>query len=257
MIYINLSDSLEESMPEQIKKIPKIFRKFIYNIRKKLGLLYIKIYDEKILIILSSLNNRCLKRLEKYIKTRCVKRVCLSNKLLSKQSFIDFLKGQDINLLNGNWLFDYILENIIFYVVENKNENIETQEISILSNNINEVLVENIKNIATKVKVLNIISNKEGKFRKIEKELYEEKGIVLNINNNYKKSLLKSDFIINLDFPEEEFNSYILPKSSCIILKNGNIKINSKSFEGICVTGYGISFPRKYLKYLIHFNYRN
>ena len=75
-----------------------------------------------------------------------------------------------------------------------------------LTNGISDTIVENIKDISGKVKILNIITEDEKKFRKIEKELYEEKGIILNMNNNYKKSLIKSDIIFNFDFSEEEIN---------------------------------------------------
>lgn len=89
---------------------------------------------------------------------------------------------------------------------------IEYQEISILSNNIDWNLVYNIKKVANCVRFVNIVTNSENKFRKVEKELYEQKGIILNINNNYKKSLIKSDIILNFDFPENELNKYVFPK---------------------------------------------
>ena len=241
-------------MPEEFLKLPKILKNLFYKIRKKLGLLYIKTYDDKVLITLSSTNSKALKRLEKYIKVKCIKRVCLSNALLNNEQFLEFVKGQDINVLNGKWLFDYISTWIINYIVENKKEKMETQEISILTKDINEVLVENIKKLATEPKLINIITTKEGKFKKIEKDLYEQKGIMLNINNNYNKSLLKSDIILNMDFSEEEFNQYNLPKKACVIHKAGDIKIQTKAFEGVCIIGYEISLPRKYLKYKIHFN---
>lgn len=253
LIYINLSETIEGAMPEEITKLPSFFKRIFYKIRKKLGVLYIKSYDDKILITLSSTNKNALKRLEKYIKVKCIKRICLSNMLLKNEEFLQFIKGQDVNVLNGEWLFNYIITFIIDYIIENKNEKIEMQEISILTKDINEVLVDNIKTLASRVKLLNIITTKEAKFKKVEKDLYEQKGIMLNINNNYKKSLLKSDIILNLDFTEEEFNNYNLPKKACVIQKKGDVKIQSKGFEGICITGYEISLPRKYLKYLIHF----
>ena len=253
MIYINLSETIDGSMPEEITKFPKLIKNILYKIRKKIGVLYIKTYEDKVLITLSSTNSNTLRRLEKYIKVKCIKRACLSNTLLQNEKFLDFIKGQDITLLTGEWLFDYIMKFLIDYIVENKKEKMEIQEISILTKDIDEVLVDNIKILATQVKLLNIITTKEAMFKKVEKDLYEQKGILLNINNNYKKSLLKSDIILNIDFSEDEFNEYNLPKKACIIHKTGEIKSHSKGFEGICVTGYEISLPRKYLKYLIHF----
>lgn len=253
MIYINLSENLEGAMPDEIKKLPKVFKNIFYKIRKKLGVLYIRNYEDKVLITISSTNSNTLKRLEKYMKVKCVKRVCLSNTLLKNENFMNFINGQDVNILNGDWLFDFVITDLIDYIIENKNEKIETQEISILTTQVNEVLIDTIKKLAEKVKILNIITTREGKFKRVEQELYEQKGILLNINNNYKKSLLKSDIILNFDFNEEEFNKYNLPKKACIIHKPNNVKIISKGFEGINITDYGISLPRKYIKYLINF----
>ena len=91
--------------------------------------------------------------------------------------------------------------------------------ISVLINKINEVWVENIKELAKNVKLLNIVTAHEEQFLKMEKELYEQEGIMLNINNNIKKCLLKSDIIVNVDFLEDEINLYNIPKKSCIFLE--------------------------------------
>lgn len=253
MIYINYAETIKNSMSEDMFKMPKILRNVIYKIRRFLGVLYIKTYDEKILITISSFNKNTLKRLEKYIKTRCVKRVCLSNNLISNIDFLKFINGQEVEIFDGSWIFDYINLKLIKYIAELKKEDLKSQEITIMINNISDNIVDLIKEISDKIKLLNIVTNKENMLRKVEEELKVEKGIALNINNNYRKSLLKSDIIINFDFSEEEFNKYTLPKKSCILSKNKKIKILSKSFEGVYIVDYDISFPRKYLRYLINF----
>lgn len=253
MIYINYAETIKDSMSEDMFKMPRILRNVIYKIRRFLGVLYIKTYDEKILITISSFNKNTLKRLEKYIKTRCVKRVCLSNNLISNIDFLKFINGQEVEIFDGSWIFDYINLKLIKYIAELKKEDLKSQEITIMINNISDNIVDLIKEISDKIKLLNIVTNKENMLRKVEEELKVEKGIALNINNNYRKSLLKSDIIINFDFSEEEFNKYTLPKKSCILSKNKKIKILSKSFEGVYIVDYDISFPRKYLRYLINF----
>ena len=253
MIYINYAETIKNSMSEDMFKMPRILRNVIYKIRRFLGVLYIKTYDEKILITISSFNKNTLKRLEKYIKTRCVKRVCLSNNLISNIDFLKFINGQEVEIFDGSWIFDYINLKLIKYIAELKKEDLKSQEITIMINNISDNIVDLIKEISDKIKLLNIVTNKENMLRKVEEELKVEKGIALNINNNYRKSLLKSDIIINFDFSEEEFNKYTLPKKSCILSKNKKIKILSKSFEGVYIVDYDISFPRKYLRYLINF----
>mgnify|MGYP003292402098 CR=1 FL=1 len=159
------------------------------------------------------------------MKIKCVNRVCVSDSLANKLEFIEFIKKQQVKICDGKWLFEYLIYQCTEYIAGCKKERLEYQEISILSNGINSVLIDSIYELSTKIKILNIITENENKFRKIEKELYEKKGILLNINNNYQKGLIKSDIIFNFDFSEEELNKYALPKKGCIINFNNNIKI--------------------------------
>lgn len=248
MIYIKLIE--EKEITEKINVFVRIVRKF----RNKYGKLKEEEFEGKKLVIINNIENETLNKLSKYIKRNCINRVCLSNNLLNNSVFIDFIKNENVKIFDGKWLFKHLVSNCIEYVCKSKKENVNYQEISFLSNDINDILVENIREVASKVRILNIITADEKKFRKIEKELYEEKGIVLNMNNNYKKSLMKSDIIFNFDFSEEELNTYNLPKKSCLINLSNILNINSKSFEGINANFFEIAMPRKYLKNSIYLN---
>ena len=76
--------------------------------------------------------------------------------------------------------------------------------------------------------------------------MYYNHGIILNISNNYSKSLRKSNIIINYDFLEEEINKYVINKTACLININHKVKINSKSFSGLNINSYNINLPNKY-----------
>lgn len=248
MIYIKLVEKREIETPKNN------FLKFINKMKDK----FIKLKEEKIdnktLVIINDTEKQTLNKLSEYIKRNCVNRVCLSNNLLNNKAFIKFIKNENVRIFDGKWLFKHLALSSAEYVCKCKKESLGYQEISFLTNEISDIVVENIKDISSKVKILNIITEDEKKFRKIEKELYEEKGIILNMNNNYKKSLIKSDIIFNFDFSEEEINLYTLPKKTCIINFNDEVKINVKSFEGINADFFEIPMPRKYLKDSIHLN---
>lgn len=248
MIYIKLVD--EKGKLENIG----FFTKFINRFRRVSSKLQEETFEDKKLVIINDTENKTLNKLEKYLKRNCVNRVCLSNNLLNNLVFMDFISKQNVRVFDGKWLFKHLVTNCIDYVCKAKKENIGYQEISFLSNDINDIVVQNIKNVSSKVRILNIITEDEKKFRKIERELYEEKGIILNMNNNYKKSLIKSDIIFNFDFSEEEFNKYNLLKRACVINFNNFMNINSKAFEGINANFFEISMPRKYLKNSIYLN---
>ena len=213
--------------------------------------------EDKTLIRLPNLENKTLNKLSRYIKQNCICIVCVSDNLLDNVIFMEYLKNENVKLLNGKWIFKILATKVCEYIVESKKEIIEYQEISILSNKINDVVVFTIRNLAEKVKIINVLTNDSYRFKKLEKEMYDKYGIILNINNNYKKSLLKSDIILNFDFSESEFNKYTLPKKSSIINFNENINIQTKSFEGINASFVEISMPKNYLKYLLYFKHFN
>ena len=248
MIYIKLMEERDnfEDLNFFIKLIKKI-KKFSCKLNEE-------IFEDKKLVIIKDTENITLNKLSQYIKRNCINRVCLSNNLLKNPDFMEFIREQNVRIFDGKWLFKHLVTNCIDYVCKAKKENIGYQEISFLSNDINDIVVQNIRDVSGKVRILNIITEDEKKFRKIEKELYEEKGIILNMNNNYKKSLIKSDIIFNFDFSEEKLNKYNLPKKACIINLNDFMNINSKSFDGINANFFEISMPRKYLKNSIYLN---
>lgn len=252
MIYIKLEDELKECNERF-----KFFNRKFLNFKNKFSKLKEDKFDNIILITLPNIENYTLNKLSKYIKTKCINRVCLSEDLMNKDIFMEFIKNEKVKIFDGKWLFKHLLNECIEYICNNKKEKIMYQEISILSNNIDKFIIDNVMEIAPKVRVFNIVTQKESLFKKIEKQLYEEKGIILNIGNNYKKSLSKSDIIFNFDFSEEEINKYNFSPKSCIINLDGERKINIKSFLGINANFYEIQMPRKYLRnslYLKNFN---
>lgn len=240
MIYIKLVENKNE-----------IKNNFINRILKKLDNYFPKIEEKKIndrtLIALYNINKKTLSRLSKYISINCICKVCLSENLLKNQEFLDYIMNENVKVFDGRWLFKYLVLDCANYVSLCKKENLDYQEISILCNNPNDVIFNNIKELALKIRVLNVVTENEKRFKKIEKELYEKKGIILNINNNYTKSLKKSDIIFNFDFSEEEVNKFSFSKNACIINLKDEIKINLKSFEGINASFYSVQIPNKYL----------
>lgn len=249
MIYIDI----EENEKIEIRK--KFFKNFIYKIRSNLKFSKLKEekYEDKILIKLPNLENKTLNKLSKYIKQNCICKVCISDKLLSNDVFTEYLKNENVKVFDGKWLFKILAIKSCEYITECKKEIIEYQEISILSNKIDEIIVYTIRNLAPKVRIINILTNDSYKFKKLEKEMHEKYGIIINMNNNYKKSLLKSDIILNFDFSESELNKYTLPKRASIINFENNINVLTKSFEGINSNFFEMSMPKKYLKYLLYF----
>ncbi len=167
------------------------------------------------------------------------KKVVLSKKTQEESQFVNYLNSYGIQIANGRWLFEILLTNIVEYLINKKK--IEKANISILINDLTEIELRNIKTLSIKYKTINIVTNHIEKFMKLEEQLQEE-GVIITITNNKKKSLMKSNIIINVDFPKELLNKYRIKEDSNIINLRGKMKIIQKRFNGLNINNYEIDF---------------
>lgn len=175
-------------------------------------------------------------------KTGC-KKICVSKKIKEQTEYINDLRIFNIKIIEGKWLFSILINKILDYIT-NKNKIKKSDiTISILINKLDkDYIYEHIKNIIKEYKIVNIITNNTSKFKKLEKEIYQKDGIMINISNNKKKSLVRSKIILNIDFSNELINQYNLPENSIIININNKVKIAKKRFNGININDYEIKY---------------
>ncbi len=203
------------------------------EIRKKDSELEKKITKQEMLIA---------KKTKKILdKTHC-KKVILSKEMQGKEIFCNQLYTYGFEISDGRWLFKVLAFDAINYVVKKNNITSEKIKISILVNDLDEIILEIINQIIKKYKNINIVTNHMEKFKKLEEQILEEYGIMITVNNNKKKSLTKSDIILNVDFPNELINKYRIAEKASIINIRGNIKINQKRFEGKIYNDYEIKY---------------
>ncbi len=167
------------------------------------------------------------------------KKIVLSKKMKKEEKYINYLNEYGIEIADGRWLFEILLTDIVNYIVEK--QKIERVNISVLINDLTDKEFENIKLLAQKYTTINIVTNHIEKFRKLEQQL-QEKGIIATITNNKKKSLMKSQIIINIDFPKELINKYRINESATIVNVKRPIKITQKRFNGVTVNDYEIEY---------------
>lgn len=198
---------------------------------------------------IEKMNNKKLKRIayktNKIIKKNSnSKKVILSKDIQEQKEYVDLLNSYGFEIQDGKFLYEILIPNIVEYIIQKQNVKKKKYRISILINDVNEIEVENIKLLARKYDYLNITTNHIEKYRKIEKQLLEE-GIIITITNNKKKSLRASDIIINVDFPTELINKYIIKDDVVIINVKNKIKINKKRFNGLCINNYEINYKEE------------
>ena len=195
-----------------------------------------EIIDEKKLKILTK---KIIKILD---KTNC-KTIILSKYLKKNKNLVENLRNAGLNIIEGKWLFLVMSEKVIDYVVRKKEFKKEETNVSILvNNNFNDYILENIKEIIRKYKTVNIVTKQIEKFKKIEKQIMDEEGINITITNNKKKSLVRSNIILNVDFDTELINKYNIPEEGIIVNLQENVKITKKRFNGISINDYEIKY---------------
>ncbi len=241
MLYIKFTKDYLEYFEEDCK-YPDFLKKLIFMFRKFFGKITKIKNDNGEVVLIPEKSNKFKKSLMKFLKIYYVKTVVLANDL---QEFREDIENQKIKILDGKWLYKYLLSDVVDFVVKNKGVALNEQTISFAVNSPDDIDLENLKNLARNCRSLNLITKDEYRFKKLEETMYKEDGVALNIAYNYKKSLLKSDIVINVDLNEKEFNKFAFPRKA-VIINLKNVKIHSKGFNGINILKYEIDFPKQY-----------
>ena len=167
-------------------------------------------------------------------------KVIISKKIKEQPLYINYLNSYNIEIVDGKWLFEFLSYKTIEYISKVKKIKEEELSVSILINKITETSLYNIRKIARNCKRVNIVTNHIELFKKMENQILDEDGIMITITNNKRKSLSKSNIILNIDFPQELLNQYNIYEEAIIVNIQGNIKIKKKRFNGMCVNDYEI-----------------
>lgn len=260
MLYFELGLGREDYLTERECKLPGKIRNIWWNIKAMMGILVKKKACDKIVYVLPKVNKKFLKNVEKILKVSGDKQVCISEELHCREDFMNIIRENGVNILNGSWINKYILLNYLTYIEKNSSLDYSQKEIAFFVDSEYELLIEYIKNISSKFKLITIVTNNIRKFNKIEEKYFCQEGINLNIVNNYRKSLTKTDIIINLDFEEKEIKKYSIYNRAIFINLYNKYEINFKKSTGVNITSCQISMPNKYLEYVelfYNFNYLN
>lgn len=185
-----------------------------------------------------------IKVIKKLIKNGTTN-VVLSKELCENRELINAINSSGIDIFDGRWLEKYLVFEILDYVIKQVGLKKEEIEFAITTNEITDISIEIIRTLATQYRRLTVVTNHIEKLKKIEKEIYEKHGVLIVISNNQKKSLLRPRIILNLDFNKEVLNRYKINEKAIIINLEGNMKIESKRFNGININDYEIEVGKE------------
>lgn len=180
-------------------------------------------------------------KIHKICRKSDVQSIVINKKSQQNSKFKDYLYAFNIDIFDGSWLWKYMAYETINYILEKAHKSKEKTEISILTNNLTNETIENIKTFAKEFKRLNIITNQINSFKYIEKKIYDEYGMMITVTNNKKRSLEKAEIILNFDFTDDLINQYSIYEKAIIINFKEKTKIKKKRFNGLNINNYEIT----------------
>jgi len=208
----------------------------------------VKLEDDKIILPIANNEKITLKKAQKLAKNtnKILKKahgnqVVVSKLIKNQEEYLNYLNSYNIRIVQGKWLFELLANDVLEYIVDKKRLKKEQIKVSILVNDMSDIMLENIKQIIRQYKRVNIVTNHLERFKKLEEQVLEE-GIMITVSNNKKKSLAKSEIILNVDFPTELINKYNLYEQAIIVNIKSDVEINKKRFNGININDYEIQF---------------
>lgn len=243
VIYI---DYLESYLDVLNDKFPKWFRKVIYKILNYCG--YIKKNNNFLTLICvenGKINKKMIYNLMKKISNYKISNLVFSEELLKNEELISLFKNQ-FNVLDGKWLYKFLIYTIIQKIAIVQNKKIDEYEITILCNNPTEIIFENIEKLSQNCKIVNILTNNTDKFTSIENKLYEKYNLLLNVSTNKEKVCLFSNIIINVDYTKDELENCNF-KYESILIQCTKEKVE-KNLKAIIVF-YRLIFDKSYISF--------
>lgn len=167
--------------------------------------------------------------------------VALSKDLEKNERLISQINEFGVKILDGKWLFKFLICDIIEYISNMKNEKEETQVVAILMKNKDEIVLNQLFDIAKRVRTLKVISGFTVGLSYLEEKLYNEYGIAIQITNNKRKALTNVNIVINFDYTEEQLSEYNINSQAVLV----NIKENIKNFIGTNINNYKIEYNKE------------
>lgn len=251
IIYLKEASSYDDMLKKEYNKMTIFFKKLIYIYKNIFNIVTKTKIDDKEIWILPIKEKYSLNKVEKILQKELKRKdniYIVSNKLKENKICL-IMEEQKIEYLTEEKIKKVLIFEILQYIINLQNKEMNDLEISILVNDTNDINMYLVEELAKQVKSLKIVSLNIYKFKNLEEKLYNEYGIPIQFSNSYRKSLEKSKLIINLDFNECEINEYeIFDKAIIINCINDNIKIKTRLFNGIIINSLDIEMNKELIE---------
>lgn len=164
----------------------------------------------------------------------------------------------NINFFNGKRLMKFMDFEIINYILEKQDVNMENEEIYIVfknekNYNLNfKTNLENLKSFLNKYiynfRLTNVVSKDIRELRKLQEYILEKDNILIAVSNNKRKALKRAKYILNLNLTKSELEKYNINRNAIIINLEENVIYDDKTFNGININYFELEIPDEYIE---------
>lgn len=262
IVYIKEVNNYDEILKNDYKRIPLFIKKIIFLYKNIFGVITKRKIEEYNIWVLPFKDKYSENKINKVINKLSIykNKVFLVSNKLRENKVHNIMKSKDLDYITEEKTKKILLTKTLEYICNIQKINVNNLELTILVNDASKFNLYIIEQLSKIVKNLKIVSLNIYKFKKLEEKMYKDYGIAIQFSNSYRKSLKKSNLIINFDFEQVEINEYEIYTDAIIInCLSSNLKIKSKLFNGIIVNSYDINFKKeiidKFKKSNIYENY--
>lgn len=198
--------------------------------------------EQKIIYTLYSLNKKGIKKIERKIKTINVP-IILSKEIKENAKKEEYKNTKIYKIIKSlkedKTIFRKYIEEVLNNVVTRTKEFPEQQSLYILAKSENAKIKNEIISMLSRYKAINIVTTNLREFQKLEEKL--DKNLeTFTVLNNKRKSLARAQYIINIDFSEEELLEYNINRTANIFNLNTE-KLHLNNFDGYIINNIEIN----------------
>ena len=208
----------------------------------------IRSFDNNYIItIQNEEKNRVKKKLIKYIRKLKIEAIVFSKELEGsfKNEICEMLEN-NIRIINGKKLMEYMEFDILTYILEKQHANCKQEDIYIIFKKDSSLDLNFLKIFIENFRMTNVVTNDIERLKNVQDNLLEQDNILIAVSNNKKKALKRAKYILNINLTKEELEKYKINRDAIIVNIKENVKLDNPSFDGINVNYFKIKVPDEY-----------
>ncbi len=181
----------------------------------------------------NSIRKMCIK-VEAYLRKLNIHRIVLEDGIASNRTAGTYFKSLEaIRCFDGRRLFVLCFEDILGLICKFLKIGMSSLKVGIISDTPNSIQTGIIKRIAREIRFLSILTSNQDSFTSIVESIYEDMGLVIQVNNNIYNTLNDCSIVINFSYDSRIIDQCKLYDRAVIINYGGDIQ--RRDLKGIVI----------------------